>query len=95
MSGLTAMLTAAELLSNNSEPASFKRRLVFTALAGEPWQNMGSKRLLWELSTGENSTRGLQLSKIDQVKAYFDFVQLKSLLSHHLLRQFNYCTVPT
>ena len=69
MSGLAALLTAAEILGNRSEPAPFKRRLVFTALAGEPWQNMGSKRLLWELSQGENSTHGLQLSKIDQVIA--------------------------
>lgn len=69
MSGLAGMLTAAELLSNQSEPASFKRRLVFMALAGEPWQGMGSKRLLWELSQGQNSTRGLELSRVDQVNA--------------------------
>lgn len=61
------MLTAAEILANHSEPSAFKRRLVFMALAGEAWGNMGSKRLLWEMSQKENSTQGLQLSAIDQV----------------------------
>lgn len=67
MSGLAAMLAAAELLANHTEPVQFRRRIVFMALAGEPWGNMGSRRLLWEMSQHENSTQGLHLPNIDQV----------------------------
>lgn len=61
------MLTAAELLGNHSNPAAYTRRLVFVALAGEGWGSMGTKRLLWEMSRDENSTKGLSMASIDQV----------------------------
>eukprot|EP00884_Botryococcus_braunii_P020474 jgi/Botrbrau1/710/Bobra.160_2s0033.1 len=67
MSGLISMLAAAEILGNSSDAKFFRRRLVFVALAGEPWGYMGSKRLLWELQQGLPSTQGLSLSLIDQV----------------------------
>ena len=67
-SGLVAMLAAAEIVGNSSLAASFKRRIVFAALAGEPWGYMGSKRLLWELANRENSTEGLALEKFEQVR---------------------------
>ena len=47
--------------------AGYQRRLVVAAFAGEPWGYMGSKRFLWELHNGENSTRPLSLEAIDQV----------------------------
>lgn len=59
VSGLIAMLAAAELLGSSNATAAvaaaglrYRRRLVFAALGGEPWGLMGSKRLLWELSVG-------------------------------------------
>ena len=62
------MLVAAEILGNSTlTPEAQHRRLVFVALSGEPWGNQGSKRLLWELRSGGNSTAGLDLSNIDQV----------------------------
>ena len=67
MSGLVAMLAAAEIIGNSTLAASFQRRTVFAALAGEPWGYMGSKRLLWELANRENSTEGLALANIEQV----------------------------
>ena len=67
MSGLAAMLVAAEILANYSDPTTFSRQIVFAALAGEPWGSMGSKRLLWEMDQGNNSTEDLHLSSIEQV----------------------------
>ena len=67
LSGLIALLAAAEILGNSSMAAGYQRRLVFAAFAGEPWGYMGSKRFLWELHNGENSTRPLSLEAIDQV----------------------------
>ena len=61
------MLAAAEILGNSTLAAQYMRRLVFAGIAGEPWGYMGSKRFLWELHTGENSTKPLTLDAIDQV----------------------------
>lgn len=71
VSGLIAMLAAAEALGSSNATAAlaaagarYQRRLVFAALAGEPWGMMGSKRLLWELSTAasNSSLAGLGLT---------------------------------
>lgn len=71
VSGLIAMLAAAEVLGSSNATAAlaaagarYQRRLVFAALAGEPWGMMGSKRLLWELSTAasNSSLAGLGLT---------------------------------
>ena len=40
---------------------------MFAAFAGETWDYMGSKRFLWELHSGSQSTAGLSLDHIDQV----------------------------
>eukprot|EP00798_Chlamydomonas_sp_ICE-L_P024579 gene24579-10192_t len=48
-SGLVAMLTAMDLLKIGADPSAYTRRIIFLALAGEPWGYMGSRRLLWEL----------------------------------------------
>ena len=62
------MLVAAEILGNSTLSAGNpRRRLVFVALSGETWGNQGTKRMLWELRSGENSPKGLDLSRIDQV----------------------------
>ncbi|KAK9823947.1 hypothetical protein WJX72_006597 [[Myrmecia] bisecta] len=67
LSGLIAMLAAAEILGNSTAAAGYSRQLVFAAVNGEPWGYMGSKRFLWELSRGERSTAGLSLNRIEQV----------------------------
>ncbi|CAL8470795.1 g10337 [Coccomyxa elongata] len=67
LSGLVAMLAAAEALGNSSYADVYRKRIVFAAFSGEPWGYMGSKRFLWELHSGENSTRGLSLNQIEQM----------------------------
>lgn len=69
LSGLIALLAAADALSAVSEATRklYRRHLVFTAFAGETWDYMGSKRFLWDLHSGGNSTAGLSLDLIDQV----------------------------
>ena len=67
ISGLVALLAAAEILGNGTSAAAWHRRIMFAAFAGEPWGYMGSKRFLWELHTTENSTKGLRLADIEQV----------------------------
>ena len=68
LSGLVALLAAAEVLGNASAATNYTRRLVFAALAGEPWGLMGSRRLLWQMHAGHASTRGLSLIDIEQVR---------------------------
>lgn len=66
VSGLIAMLAAAEALGNASSaapaPPPYRRRLVFAALMGEPWGLMGSKRLLWEAGSANSTTAGLGIA---------------------------------
>lgn len=63
------MLTAAQILGNATRDRSrdFTHRIVFAALAGEPWGLMGSRKLLTELQGGSNSTKGLEFRRIQQV----------------------------
>lgn len=70
LSGLIALLAAAEILGNSTLAPGYQRRLVFAAFAGEPWGYMGSKRFLWELHMGENSTQPLSLEAIDQARSH-------------------------
>ncbi len=62
------MLGVAEVLGNSSAPGAFQRRIVFAALAGEPWGYMGSKRLLWAMNQSQASVAGIPLHLIDQVQ---------------------------
>uniref|UniRef100_A0A383VJT7 Nicastrin n=1 Tax=Tetradesmus obliquus TaxID=3088 RepID=A0A383VJT7_TETOB len=72
LSGLVSMLTALHALhssftNSSSSSSSYSKRIVFMALAGEPWGYMGSRRLLWEAASGSNSTAGLNMSLVEQV----------------------------
>ncbi|KAF8060585.1 zinc finger CCCH domain-containing protein 40 [Scenedesmus sp. PABB004] len=66
LSGLVALLGALQVL-RGAAGAGYTRRVVFLALAGEPWGYMGSRRLLWEASQGSNATAGLDLALVEQV----------------------------
>eukprot|EP00878_Enallax_costatus_P016016 GHUV01016792.1.p1 GENE.GHUV01016792.1~~GHUV01016792.1.p1 ORF type:complete len:668 (+),score=142.24 GHUV01016792.1:770-2773(+) len=72
LSGLIAMLGALSVLQSTLKTTGgagsiYSRRVVFLALAGEPWGYMGSRRLLYEAYTGSNNTAGLDLSLIEKV----------------------------
>jgi nicastrin len=78
LSGLIAMLTALHALhssatntssssSSNSGFSSYSKRIVLLALAGEPWNYMGSRRLLFEAASGSNNTAGFNMSLVEQV----------------------------
>lgn len=76
LSGLVALLAAAEALgnatrsfsssspsssspvSNSTSPAPFPGRILFVALAAEPWGFLGSRRLLWEARGNGGSGEG-------------------------------------
>ena len=68
LSGLVAMLAAAEALGNASAAGNYSRRLGFVALAGEPWGLMGSRRLLWQMHAGDPSVHGLRLDAVEQAR---------------------------
>lgn len=76
LSGLIAMLGALSVLhttlttSGSSAASTYSKRIVFLALAGEPWGYMGSRRLLYEASTGSNSTAGLDLTLVEKVRGH-------------------------
>lgn len=80
LSGLLALLAALHQLKataaatagaagSGGQPlfSSYSKRLVFLALAGEPWGYMGSRRLLYEAASGSNATAGLDLSLVEAV----------------------------
>ena len=78
-----ALLAAAEVLGNASAATNYTRRLVFAALAGEPWGLMGSRRLLWQMHAGHASTRGLSLIDIEQVRHAFCLADVTDKLARH------------
>lgn len=89
ISGLIAMLIAAQLLKKGGSQATFTHRIVFAALDGESWGYMGSKRMIWELSEGKEfsgNTIPLSLADVEKVygaacsKLFFGFLRLCSLL---------------
>lgn len=69
LSGLIAMLAAAEILGSEANSAAvvekYSRRVVFLAVMGEPWDFMGSRRLLWEMEQGSSSVDGLSLDAVE------------------------------
>ncbi|GAB2212538.1 hypothetical protein Drorol1_Dr00020511 [Drosera rotundifolia] len=67
VSGLVAMLAAADALSHIDDSQSFKKQLVFLIFTGEAWGYIGSRRFLHELDLQSNSTKGLNSSLIDMV----------------------------
>lgn len=67
MASLITLLAVVDILGNNTAAvATYSKRLVLTALAGEPWGYMGSKRLLWEMYNQADTTTGLDVENIQQ-----------------------------
>ena len=67
MGSLIALLAVADILGNNTAAvATYNKRLVLTALMGEPWGFMGSKRLLWEMYNQADTMTGVDLDHIEQ-----------------------------
>ena len=64
LSGLIALLVAADALSQAAEAEAYDRHVVFAPLAGEPWDFMGSRKLLWDLSTGADTVQPLNRHKV-------------------------------
>jgi nicastrin len=71
LSGLIAMLATAQVLgSTENSPLivqKYQKRVVFLAVMGEPWDFMGSRRLLWELENGGLSVQGLEVESIEGI----------------------------
>jgi Zn-dependent M28 family amino/carboxypeptidase len=69
-SGLISMLVAADVLSQqerSGRAAALTHDIVFVSFTGESVGLMGSRRFLFELEQGSNSTAGLDLSRVDAV----------------------------
>jgi nicastrin len=69
LGALHALKSAGAASSSSSSSSSYSKRIVFLALAGEPWGYMGSRRLLYEAATGSNATAGLDLTLVEKVGA--------------------------
>ncbi|KAG6547977.1 hypothetical protein Mapa_010799 [Marchantia paleacea] len=67
LSGLIAMLAAADALSRVPDVDEFQKQIVFLALTGEAWGYLGSRRFISELAGGNPSISGLSLSRIHQL----------------------------
>jgi hypothetical protein len=64
------MLTAAHLLSSrlrSSNPPSLQRDIIFVSLTGESIDLTGSRRFLYELEQGSNSTKGIDASQVHSI----------------------------
>lgn len=69
MGSLISLLAVADILGNNTAAvATYSKRLVLTALMGEPWGYMGSKRLLWDMYNHADTTTGLDVDNIEQAR---------------------------
>jgi nicastrin len=64
---LHASATSSSSGGGSAGFSSYSKRIVFMALAGEPWGYMGSRRLLYEAASGSNNTAGLNMSLVEQV----------------------------
>ena len=58
MSGLITLLTVADILSKEGRFEDYRHQIAFLALAGEPWDYMGSRRSIVELTPGDHSVFG-------------------------------------
>ncbi|KNA11455.1 hypothetical protein SOVF_135050 isoform B [Spinacia oleracea] len=67
LSGLIALLAAADALSHSDYLKSFKKQLVFLVLTGEAWGYLGSRRFLHELDLQSEAVAGLNSTLIETV----------------------------
>nr|CAD1825288.1 unnamed protein product [Ananas comosus var. bracteatus] len=67
ISGLIALLTAVDALSNVEGLDKLKKQLVFAVFTGEAWGYLGSRKFLQELEMGTDSVNGLNNTLVEQV----------------------------
>ena len=72
MSGLLTLLTVIDILSKKTSATDYRHRLAFAALSSEPWDYMGSRRMIVEMTPGDHAAYGeeppLNLSSISKVR---------------------------
>jgi hypothetical protein len=61
------MLVAADILSQHGRGSSYTHDLIFVSLSGEAFDLMASRRLLYEMTLGANSTVGLDINRTEAV----------------------------
>ncbi|XP_074286610.1 nicastrin [Silene latifolia] len=67
VSGMLALLAAADALSHSDYLKSFKKQLVFLVLTGESWGFLGSRRFIHELHLQSDGVTGLNKTSIETV----------------------------
>ncbi|XP_004503117.1 nicastrin [Cicer arietinum] len=67
ISGLIALLAAADALSRLDGLSDFSKQLVFVVFTGEAWGYLGSRRFLVELDEHSDAVHGLDHSLIEKV----------------------------
>ncbi|KAH9605765.1 hypothetical protein KSS87_012185 [Heliosperma pusillum] len=65
LSGMLALLAAADALSHSDYLKSFKKQLVFLVLTGESWGFLGSRRFIHELHLQSDGVTGLNKTLIE------------------------------
>jgi hypothetical protein len=88
LSGLIAMMAAAQALGSiENTPLvpeqRYQKRIIFLAVMGEPWDFMGSRRLLWEMENGTLSVQGLDLESIEGIIEIGQVGRAKKILRTH------------
>lgn len=72
-SGLVTMLLAADILHKAGHSEGYERDIIFTSLAGEAFDLMASRKLLYDLQHKESDSRaatnleGIEVQRLDAV----------------------------
>lgn len=67
LSGLVALMAAADAFSHSDHFRSFKKQVVFLVVTGEAWGFLGSRRFLHELDQQSGAVAGLNATLIEEV----------------------------
>ncbi|KAJ8430490.1 hypothetical protein Cgig2_004683 [Carnegiea gigantea] len=66
LSGLVALMAAADAFSHSDHFRSFKKQIVFLVVTGEAWGFLGSRRFLHELDQQSGAVAGLNATLIEE-----------------------------
>ncbi len=68
LSGLVAMLVAADVIAMANVSDTYAKHVVWAPVVGDVWGYMGSKRMVWEMmNNASTSMAGLSVDLIQQV----------------------------